>query len=120
MINMRHLEYRIDFNGKRAILQSRRRLVECIDLSTDCESSFSPDEENLLLSCFMVMEYCELQGRYVRDYLSNYKPRITPEEAKEVVDRLEREYNLKPFAFVKRKVTSELIDRINGRPLETK
>lgn len=96
---MRHLEYRIDYNGKRAILQSRNGVIECVDLSTDFESSFSPDERDLILNAFMVAQYLEFQGKNVRDYIPDYHPRITPEQARAIVDLLEQEHQLKPFTF---------------------
>ncbi len=100
---MRYPEYRIDFNGKRAILRSQDRSVRCVDLSTGEESRFSPSEQIILSCYFMTMEYYEIHGRDVCDQILLIDPpEITPEEAEVCIGQLQRLYHLKPLTLERR------------------
>jgi len=56
-------EYRVDFNGKRAIFNSRAREIVVIDLSTELVIEPIPEEQAGLLYCILKREKEELEGR---------------------------------------------------------
>ncbi len=66
---MHHREYRIDFNGKRAIFDSKTRNIVAIVLETEQETTLTDVEELHLVYLLYFIESCERNGKGIGEHL---------------------------------------------------
>ncbi|MBI4158684.1 hypothetical protein HY500_00310 [Candidatus Woesearchaeota archaeon] len=99
---MLYSEYRLDFNGKRAILSSQDRLVRCISLDTGDKTKFTSTEEIVVIFSFMAMELYERRGISMGDHITIRQHDFPIERAEYMISELQRVHGLKPPILEKR------------------